>query len=480
MALELYSILEQAREEDRAENFSAALMKYRLFLKHETGDAQAWADYAGLLYYLGRFEDSLQASSRALGIAPGLRPALINRAAALAGLDQLDEARKIYERLVALEPDNPEVILALQKFLYRTGDVAFIEPELLKVLDAEPNNVNALDLLISIYVIKNDHQKIKHYMEKLIDVRFKDEDEILWHRSALLLKLGEFKEGFKLYEHRESNRRKSVFDAPLWNGRPFPGQTLFLRWEQGFGDTIMMLRYGPMLKALGGDVILYVQDSLADIAKTCDGFDYIVTNKDKLPRFDFQLPLMSLPLALGTDLSNIPSETPYIKVPPIVKNKEAIINRLNQSDKKKKIGLIWAGNKLYKNDVLRSISPHLLAPFGQYQDATWHSFQRETPDLIPFDGMVLIADLMETFADTAFLVSSMDLVITVDTGVAHLAGALGKPVALMLSSRADWRWMLARQDSPWYPSMRIYRQSFDHNWGGVIDAVVRDLLNGSL
>jgi len=471
----LYSVLELAREADKAENYSVALMNYRLFLKHETGDPHAWSDYAGLLLLMGRDEDCLNACARALEIVPDFAPALLNKAAALVGLDSLEEARKIYERLLALDPGRPEFILAMQKFLYRAGDAASTEPELLRILETEPNNTDALTMLISVYTIKIDHQKFRECMEKLIDIKFKNSDEYSWEKSVLYLKLGEFREGFRLFEQRPSNRRVSGFIEPRWTGEAFPGRTLLLRWEQGFGDTIMMLRYGPLVKALGGMVILFVQTDLADLAKTCDGFDYVITDQYPRPKFDFQLPLMSLPLVMGTELNTIPAQIPYLKVPPVVKNREAILDRLNKSGKSKKIGLVWAGNKLYKSDQLRSISPSCLPPLGQHQGATWYSLQRETPDLIPFDGMTPMADLMDTFADTAFVVSNLDLIVTVDTAMAHLAGALGKPVMLMLPFNPDWRWMLARKDSPWYPSIQIYRQPVEGNWDGVIDAVVKEL-----
>ena len=484
----LHSILELAREADKAENYSVALMNYRLFLKHETGDPQAWSDYAGLLLVMDRHEDCLSACARALEIFPDFEPALLNKASALVGIDSFEEARKIYERLLALNPDRPDYILALQKFMYITGDAASTEPELLRALEIEPDNIDVLNTLISVYMIKNDLQKYRLYAEKLIDIKFKDSDKYLWEKSVIYLRLGDFREGFRLFEHRPSNQRKSGFNEPLWTGKPFSGRTLLLRWEQGFGDTIMMLRYGPMVKALGGAVILYVQNDLADLAKTCDGFDYVITNKDNKPNFDFQLPLMSLPLVSGTELNTIPAQIPYLKVPPIVKNREAIIDRLNNSDnpdksdklnkpnKSKKIGLVWAGGKLYQNDRLRSISPAFLPPFGRYTGAAWYSLQRETPDLIPFDGVIPMADLMDSFADTAFVVSSMDLIVTVDTAMAHLAGALGKPTMLMLPFKPDWRWMLTRKDSPWYPSMQIYRQPSEGNWEDVIEAVINDLI----
>jgi tetratricopeptide (TPR) repeat protein len=473
MTSSLHSILEQAREADKAGNHSLALMNYRLYLKHETRDPQAWADYGGLLFENGRFEDSLQACFKALEIEPGFESALINKAAALVGLDRMEEAKDIYKYLLSINPDNNQVIIELQKCLYKMKNTASIEDELLRILDTNQNNIEALTVLISIYLLKNDHDKIKLYWEKLINIKFKD-DEALCEKSHLYLLLGEFQDGFKLYEHRKKANNNFTSNGQRWAGEPFPGRTLFLYWEQGFGDTIMMLRYGALVKAMGGTVVLQVQGALAELAKTCAGFDHVVTNQDTIPKYDLQLPLMSLPLALGTDINTVPANIPYLSVPQVVPNKEAIIVRLNQSDKLKKIGLVWAGSKEYSGDDSRSISPELLKPFEKFQGAAWYSLQREAPDLVPFNGITPMADLMDTFADTAFVISNMDLIVAVDTAIAHLAGALGKPVALMLPFSPDWRWMLNRGDSPWYPTVRIYRLASGGNWEDVVNSVVND------
>jgi len=472
-ASNLYSVLEEAREADKAGNHSTALIKYRLFLKYEKEDPQVWTDYAGLLLITNRFDDSLKASGQALEISPNFEPALFNKAAALYALERFEEAKNIFIDLLVSNPDCAEFILGLQKCLCRIGDIDSVESVILSILNIDPCNTDVINFLITLYISKNEIEKIKYWYEKLINIQFKG-NEFLFEKSALLLQLGEFQEGFKLYEHRPSNINGPQFAEPRWNGEAFSGRTLLLYYEQGFGDTIMMLRYGALVKPLGGKVILKVQSSLFGLAKTCYGFDHIITDQDTLPKFDLRLPLMSLPLALRTDLNTIPNKVPYLSVPMFVKNKAPIIKRLNSSDRSKKIGLVWAGNKSYRHDKMRSISPNLLEPLEQYTRATWYSLQRETPDIIPFNGIIPIADLMDTFDDTAFIVSNMDLIVTVDTAIAHLAGALGKPVMLMLPFIPDWRWMLARNDSPWYPSIKIYKQPFSCDWAEVIKAVLND------
>jgi tetratricopeptide (TPR) repeat protein len=474
MAQDLYSILAQAREENSVGNHSRALMLYRTYLKHEAGDSSAWADYAGLLLLVGRLDDAVNACGQALAMDSENESALVYKASALMLLKQFEDAKKIYVLLCAKYPSRADLALFYQRCNYQLGDLTTIESELVPQLEIDPDNLGILSLLM-LYSIKiNDQQKFKFYQTKYLDVQSKTKD-ILNERGALLISVGEIKEGFKLYEHRKNKRPDIAFTEPIWNGEPFPNQILLLHWEQGFGDTIMMLRFLPLVKALGGTVFLQVQAPLVELAKTCTGIDQIITDEDPLPKFDIHLRLMSLPFVFGTDIDSIPAQISYLSVPPIVKNKEAIIERLKQSDKPKKIGLVWAGGPRYQNDPIRSISPEYLIGFEQYQDAAWFSLQRETPDLLPFQGLAPMADLLETFADTAFAISSMDIIVTVDTAAAHLAGALGKPVLLMLPFFPDWRWMLGRRDSPWYPTMRLFRQPNEGSWVEVIDEVVRDL-----
>ncbi|MDR0498750.1 MAG: hypothetical protein LBH03_03310, partial [Holophagales bacterium] len=225
MPSDLYSILEQAREEDKAGNHSMALMKYKIFLKYESGDPQAWTDYAGLLLLMNRFDDSLRASGQALEIEPDFEPALINKAAALFGLEQFEEAKEIYKYLLTINPDRTECIFGLQKCLYKMGDTTSTESDMLKILNIDSSNMDAMQYLVSFYTLKNDKDKIKHWLEKIINLKFSGY-ESLWEKSVLLLRLGEYQEGFKLFEYRPANVNVPLSDEPIWNGESFPGRTL--------------------------------------------------------------------------------------------------------------------------------------------------------------------------------------------------------------------------------------------------------------
>jgi tetratricopeptide (TPR) repeat protein len=507
MPSDIHSILDRAREEDGAGNHSSALMNYRLFIERCPGDAQAWADYAGCLLAAGRLEDSLGACGAALEIAPGLEPAAINMAAALVGLERFREARDVYADLLGASPGRPDMALEMQKCLYRMGDAASMDPELLKALGSGPNGEDALNLLAAVYAARKDWKKFRECSLEFLEAKFKGE-ELACEKGKLDLRLGEFGEALRPAGGRPSARRGPPMGGALWGGEPFLGKTLLLHWEQGFGDTIMMLRYGRAAKALGGDVALSVQPELLDLARTCAGFDRVAADTAGLD-YDLHLPLMSLPFVLvGANGSPAAAGVPYLGVPARVKNREAIAERLRVgragtapggigragtapdgigcagtapdglAGSGRKIGLVWAGSKSYGHDHIRSVPPDRLRPLAGCRGVAWYSMQRESPGFAPFEGAVPMADLMETFADTAFAIDSMDMVVTVDTSTAHLAGALGKPTKLMLPFRGEWRWMEDRGDSPWYPTIRIHRQAYGGDWSDVVAAVAEDIDKG--
>jgi len=464
MAQDIYSILDQARKEDGEGNVPSALVKYRLFLKYEAGDAQAWADYAGCLLAAGRQEDSVKACNAALGISPGMEPALVNKAAALVGLGRFSDAKDIYGSLLASRPGRVDIAMEMQKCMYTMGDVEAMEPSLLEILAAEPGRLDALSLLAAVYAARKDWGKFEARSLEYLAAKFTGQD-LLCETAKLLVRMGRFGECLRVAKNRPSDRKDSGAAGPLWGGEPFPGRTLLLHWEQGFGDSIMMLRYGSLAKELGGTVVLCIQPALLELARTCPGFDAVVAGVPDGLKYDLQLPLMSLPFVLvGTDTAPAPARVPYLRVPDNVKNRGPIQERLRVAASRRKIGLVWAGSGNYGHDHIRSVPPGELWPLAECRGAAWFCLQREAPGFAPFEGATPMGDLMETFADTALLLDSMDEVLTVDTSTAHLAGALGKPTHLMLPFRGEWRWLEERTDSPWYPTLRIHRRACGGSW----------------
>ena len=301
-----------------------------------------------------------------------------------------------------------------------------------------------------------------------------------WNKSLALLLGGRLAEGFALYERRLDNsmgHSKRDFAQPLWLGdAPLYGKTILLHSEQGLGDTIQLCRYAPLVAALGGRVVLEVQMPLVGLLKDLGGVAQIVAAGTTLPAFDLQCPLLSLPLAFKTDQNNIPASQAYLtaNIVQTAKWRQKIGER-----NKPRVGLVWSGNADHKNDHNRSIELATLVE-NLPQDYTYFSLQKEVR---PADMEVLnraswirhFGTELDDFTDTAALCKLMDVVVCVDTSVAHLSAALGCPTWILLPYSVDWRWMLERVDSPWYPSAKLYRQERIGSWDDVFLRVRSDL-----
>lgn len=304
-------------------------------------------------------------------------------------------------------------------------------------------------------------------------------DRAVWDQSFATLVRGQLPLGWDQYEARLKVpgliTPQRAFTHPRWDGRPFPGRTLLLHYEQGLGDTLMFVRYAPMVKALGGTVLLAAQAQLADLVATCEGLDGIVPKGTAPPPFDVHFPLLSLPWLFRTDLVSIPAEVPYLRVPDRVPHREDLDEVLARGEGRIRIGLGWQGSPAHPRDRERSIPAPTLAPLAALPHVAWYSFQREEGLELPFPEVQDLGDLLGDFSDSAHAVAAMDLVITVDTALVHLAGALGVPALLLLTAVPDWRWLLDRADSPWYPTVRLYRQPRPGDWDSVVRRVIADL-----
>jgi tetratricopeptide (TPR) repeat protein len=304
--------------------------------------------------------------------------------------------------------------------------------------------------------------------------------EAHWNKALLLLELGDFARGLPEYEwrwRRESELKPRDFTQPAWRGEELGGRTILLHSEQGFGDSIQLLRYVPMVAAKGGRVVLEIPDSLMPLVGRRDGVVAMVKPGAPLPPFDLHCPLMSLPLAFGTTLATVPAQVPYLQVP--VERAADWRDRLPGTGRPR-VGLVWSGKPTHKNDHNRSIALHRLAPLLSLSGIDFVSLQREYREadmaaLAASRNLRRLDAALADFADTAAVVEAVDLVITVDTAVAHLAGALGKPVWILVSSIQDWRWLLQREDSPWYPTARLFRQPEIGDWDSVIGRLAREL-----
>jgi tetratricopeptide (TPR) repeat protein len=415
-----------------------ALASYQRALAIRPGSAEALSNSGAVLRQLGRLDEALASCERALAITPDYADALNNRGNALMELKRLDEALASYDRALAIRPDYAEAF-------YNRGIVL---QDLGRLEDA-------LDSYQQAQAIRPDYA------------------EAHWNEGACRLLAGDFAAGWAKFEWRWLKRgadAKRECARPLWLGeQDVAGRTVLLHAEQGYGDTIQFCRYAPLLAERGARVVLEVQPGLKSLLSGLAGVQQVVARGERLPDFDFHCPLLSLPLAFGTTLQTIPARVPYLAATPgLVQSWRA---RLGANAPR--IGLAWSGNPKHLKDRNRSIAASRLTRLLE-TGATFVSLQKELRDddrqwLAAHPEVHHFGDELGDFADTAALISLLDVVITVDSAVAHLAGAMGKPVWILVRAfGADWRWLLQRDDSPWYPSARLFRQHSIGDWGGVI------------
>jgi hypothetical protein len=297
------------------------------------------------------------------------------------------------------------------------------------------------------------------------------------------LLLGQFAEGWEENEWRLKNplAPQRPWPQPVWDGSPLAGRTIMLRCEQGLGDHLQFVRYAPLVKASGGTVMLACPRRMMAILGTCAGVDQLVADEGPLPPFDFQMPLLSLPRVFHTDLTNTPASVPYLRAPQ---------ERVSQwakdlaPDGRLRIGIGWQGNRNYAGDRWRSIPLAQFAPLAAISGVRLIGLQKwdgsEQISQVDFAVEDLGSRLdngEDAFLDTAAVIKNLDLVVTSDTALAHLAGALGAKTWLALPVSPDWRWMLEREDSPWYPTMRLFRQDQRGDWSQVFARMAAELAN---
>ncbi len=431
----------------RSDRFEEALACLNLCDELQPGQFPTLQMRALTLHKLRRFEEALADNTRALAARPDDAEALNNRGVILRMLKRFDEAVANYDRALASRPGYAEA-------LYNRG--------------------LALDEL------KRFDEALASY-DRAVRAR-PDYVEAHWNEALLRLLTGDFSRGWAKYEWRWKNQSlaltKRNFAQPLWLGEDaIDGKTVLLHSEQGFGDTIQFCRYVPLVAARGARVIVEVAAPLQDLMSDLAGATQVIPRGTPLPDFDYQCPLLSLPLAFGTRLETIPAPTPYLHAP--AQASKAWQARLGPKTRPR-IGLAWSGNAAHKDDQNRSIGLRFLSPLLD-TGATFVSLQKDVRDadaavLGERDDILHFGDALKDFSDTAALISNLDLVISVDTSVAHLAGALGKPVWVLLTYVPDWRWLLDRDDSPWYPTARLFRQNDARTWDDAIARVREALL----
>ncbi len=447
-----------------------------------TRQAGLWSVLSSALFELEQFGEAEAACQTALLLAPDLPLAKSNLGAIRMVQGRMREAEGMFRQLLVDHAGDASIRLRLISCLTRMGDLPLADQEIRTVLQQEPHDLIVHSSVMGSYYDLGRWPEFRAEIERFRKAD-PSSDYPVWEQGFIDLLFGDMPLGWGKYEARLRLPKEwwpqRSFMQPAWDGGAFAGKTLLLWPEQGLGDLLMFVRYLPLVKALGGQVILEVPRPVMGLATTCKGADILVPFGAPPPPFDLQASLLSLPWLFRTELSTIPAETPYLDVPEEVPHRQELLDALGRACGSTRIGLVWAGSPVNSRNLERSLPPIALAPLAVLSDVAWFSFQVGREDRLPLPNLVTLAPLLGDFSDTAYALSGMDLVITVDTAVAHLAGALGIPTLLLLAFQADFRWLLERDDSPWYPSLRLYRQPSYGDWESVIQQVVADLSSGS-
>jgi Flp pilus assembly protein TadD len=457
---------------------------YRREIEANPANANAWC-FLGILYYdLSRFEDSVQAYGRALEVKPEFPVALSNLANSLGALERFEEAEASVRKALELNPKYPTAWNNLGALLVKQGKFREATETFEKSLELMPDNESVHRNLGATLIRQGRLAEGSQYSESALRLNPRSA-EAHRNRAIVWLLTGNFAPGWDEYEWRFycSDHAPSRHPQPMWDGSPFPGKTLLLFAEQGLGDTIHFLRYAEMARERGGRVVVECQSALLPLLSNFRGADELVARGQPLPPFDLQLPLMSAPRVFRTDEKSIPAPIPYLTARQDLRAQwqDRLASRVPAE--RLRVGLVWQGSRDHHADRQRSIPLAEFLPLAD-QPIQLISLQKGegTGQMTPLADQLPLLDFGSTldeahgpFLDTAAILANIDLLITIDTSVAHLAGAMGIPTWVLLSHAPDWRWLLDRDDSPWYPSIRLFRQDSGGEWKSVLDRVASEL-----
>lgn len=458
-----------------------AVAAYRRTLELRAEFPTVHNDMGVALAAQGRYDQAVAAFQTALSQRPQYPEALNNLDHALAQQGKLAEAAAVSRQVVAMHPDSAEAHNRLAIELARAGGLEE------SVLAAEKAVSLRADFAEGHSTLGTSLQKLGRWEQAMAAQQRAlalkpDLAEAHFNLSLIYLVQGDVQRGWQEHEWRWQVVKpvlpEPLFSQLMWDGGDLAGRRILLHPEGGYGDTIQFVRYAPLVAQRGGKVVLGCVAELRRLLETLEGVEELAITGSSMPRFDVHCPLLSLPRLLKTTLQNIPAQVPYLRADAAQSGRWRA--KLPAGKEPLKVGLTWAGRPEFEDDRNRSIPLTHLAPLGQVEGVWFCSLQKgpgaRQVDSLPagFEVMDSSADLND-FADTAALIDNLDLVIAVDTAAAHLAGALAKPTWVLLPKVPDWRWMLNRQDTPWYPTMRLFRQERAGDWDTPIQRIAAAL-----
>lgn len=469
-------------------NHAAALANLERALALRPQQAALHVNRGIELLALGRPAEALQSLERALALDARLFAGHFQRGVALAALDRYEESLASFDQAVALNASSAEAFNNRGAVRVRLFQPAAALADFDQALRLEPNYADAqFNAGIAL-------RGLGRYMEALVCIDKAlairpDHPTATWMKAVIKLAMGEFREGWPLYEARlqvePGSRAQRPFGRPRWSGEPLTGQTLLVYADQGLGDTLQFCRYVPLLEAMDARVVLEVQPVVTRLLASLAMRGTLIARGDRLPEFDLHCPLLSLPLALRTEMETIPGGVPYLHVSPEAvtrwRERLAVLPGF-------KVGLNWQGDPAAERlSALEARSFPLMAaaPLGTLEGVSFVSLQKgpgaaQRAQVAFGERIAQLTDPAsmgpeELAEETAAILMNLDLLITADTALAHLAGALGVRVWVVLQAVPDWRWLIDRDDSPWYPTMRLFRQRTAGDWPEVFERVAREL-----
>jgi tetratricopeptide (TPR) repeat protein len=485
----------------------AAAKAFRRAVSLKPSLHQSWNNLGWALLRTERVAEAEAAFRRSLAIAPDHRHARTGLLEALILEDRRDEARTLVagiaapgvedaddfarladiaakdddgegeaaalERALALAPRRADLAVRLASVLARIGRTEESWPLILRAIGTDPDAVAASHAAI----FEAEGEALDLAPPERFSGEFEDRRRAAerMNRATALLASGELAQGFEQYDWRIGALKLDQPASPRWHGEDLAGRTLLILGEQGFGDVIQFIRYAPLVAQTGAKVVLAVQPELRRLALGLPGLASVTSLGEALPSHDVHCFVMSLPHLCGTTLDSIPRAVPYVAPPPDV---AARWRERLAAPAPLKVGLAWAGRPTHMNDGVRSIPLDAFAPLASIEGLALFALQKGSrlADTVAFPGAIdPIGAEIEDFADAAGAILSLDVVVSIDSAMAHLAGALARPCITLLPDAAEWRWMLAREDSPWYPTMRLWRQPAPGDWKSLIERLAATL-----
>jgi tetratricopeptide (TPR) repeat protein len=473
----------------KAGDWPGAVAAYRQAVQCKPDYAEARNNLALALVHENKPEDAQREAEATVAGAPHYGEGWLTLCNVAEQAKDYAVALAAGERVVKLMPDHHKAWFGYGVALNRNGRHEDAIAVYQRALALKPERADIWDNLGQTYQSLNRLEEAEAAFRKTVEIAGQAVDgdgarEVYeeeygnrhWHLALIELLRGKYKEGFARYRARFreiGDLKRPDCPQPLWRGENLKGKTILVRDEQGFGDTLMFCRYLPLIKKQGGRVIFCVHPALEPLFKGWRGADEIIMHGQSPSHFDYHATTFDLPHRFGTTLDNVPADIPYL---PLLEPDDAV--RL-PAPAQKKIGVVWGGSPLHKNDENRSIPLGIFAALFENKGAQFYSLNRDMKpgdmELLPRLPVIDFAHGIKNFADAARIMRQLDLVITCDTASAHLAGGLGLKTWTLLPFAPDWRWMIDRCDSPWYPTMRLFRQSQAGDWAGVMAHVKKAL-----